>query len=254
MRILLLLLIGLLAAGPAGADPLYDLYAAGKYDEAIRAGVAAHSAPGYAIAARAVLADAVLRDAPCLDCLKRGEDFARQAVAADPTYPDGQIWLAVALGYEARITGMVQARLTNAPGQSKAALDAAIKSDPANPYAVSALGGWNIEIVHGGGAFLAKLFYGASETQALTLFDRAIRLAPGNVAVRYQIALSLIGFDAQKYRVRIESELQAAMRDTPNTIYEKALQGRAEDLLTLLRRGDADSFNLRVRKYQGYPQ
>jgi hypothetical protein len=251
------LLAGSLAALVLGtgarADPLYDLYAAGKYDEAIRAGTAAHSAPGYAIAARAVLADAVLRDTPCLECLKRGEAFARHAVAADPAYPDGQIWLAVSLGYESRLTGLVEARMRNAPGQSRAALDAAIKSDPANPYAVSALGGWHIEIVHAGGAFLASLIYGASEKQALVLFDRAIAVAPGNVAVRYQIALSLAGFDPQKYRARIEVELQAAMRDTPNSTYETALQGRAGDLLALLHTGNADNFAARVHKYQGSP-
>ena len=32
------------------------------------------------------------------------------------------------------------------------------------------------------------------------------------------------------------------------------MQGRAGDLLALLRRGDDDSFDARVRKYQGYPE
>ncbi len=36
--------------------------------------------------------------------------------------------------------------------------------------------------------------------EALALFDRAIKLAPGNVAVRYRIALSFLGFDGEKYR------------------------------------------------------
>lgn len=250
-----ILLVLLLAATPAlgAVDSLYAIYAGGKYDDAIAAGVAAHSAPGYAIAARAVLADAVLRDNPCLECLQRGEAFARQAVAADPKLPDGQIWLAVALGYQARITGALKARLRDSPGESKSALDAAIQSDPKNPFAVSALGGWNIEIVHGGGAFLARLIYGATEKEALALFDRADKLAPGNVAVRYQIGLSLAGFDKDKYRGRIESEFTAAIGNAPESVYEKALQSRAAELLALLRRGDADKFNAMMRKYQGYP-
>ena len=57
--------------------------------------------------------------------------------------------------------------------------------------------------MRGGGATLARFLYGASESEALSLFDRAARLAPDNVAVRYQIALSLAGFDAEKYRARI---------------------------------------------------
>jgi hypothetical protein len=232
---------------------LYNLYAGGRYDEAVRAGTAAHNAYGYAIAARAILADAVLREAPCLDCVRRGEDYARRAVAADPSLGDGQVWLAVSLGYEARITGLVMARLNDSPGQSKAALDAAIGSEPDNPYALAALGGWHIEIVRGGGAYLAGLLYGASEAQALSLFDRAAHVAPGNVAVRYQIALSLAGFDPDKYRSRIDSELAAALRDMAATKYEKAMQGRAADLQMLLKRGDDDALDARVRKYQGYP-
>ena len=245
----------LLCATPAmAADGLYPLYAAGKYEEAVKAGVAEGDAPGYAIAARAVLAEAVLAPSPCMPCLKRAEDFARKAVAADPTYADGQIWLAVALGYQARITGPVAARLHDAPGQSKAALEAAVKAAPDSPFAVSALGGWHIEVVRGGGAFLAGLLYGAKESTALGLFDRAVRLAPGNVAVRYQIGLSLSGFDAVKYRARIDSELQAAIKDSPASLYETAMQARAADLLALLRQGPADRFAAVLRKYQGYPE
>jgi hypothetical protein len=251
-RLLLALVLMATPALAANAD-LYALYAGGRYDEAIRGGNAARHAYGYAIAARAALADAVLRDAPCMECLKRGEGFARKAVAADPNLADGQIWLAVSLGYEARITGAVLARLRDAPGQSKAALDAAMKSESSNPYAVSALGGWHIEIVRGGGAYLARLLYGATEAQAITLFDRAVKIAPENVAVRYQIALSLAGFDPEKYHARIEGELTAALRNNPATTYEKAMQSRAGDLLTALRRDDRDGLDDKVRKYQGYP-
>ena len=244
----------LLTTSAAAADNLYPLYAAGKYEEAVKAGVAEADAPGYAIAARAVLAEAVLAPAPCMACLKRAEDFARKAVAADPANADGQVWLAVSLGYQARITGAVVARLHDAPGQSKAALEAAVKAAPDNPFAVSALGGWHIEVVRGGGAFMAGLLYGAKESTALSLFDRAVHLAPGNVAVRYQIGLSLSGFDPDKYRARIDSELQAATKAVPASLYEKAMQGRAGELLALLRAGAADKFAALVHKYQGYPE
>ena len=253
MRRLALLLMLLAPIGAAAADNgLYAIYASGDYPAAEQAGVAAHSAEGYAIAARAALAEGVLQ-APCLDCLKKAESFARQAVAIDPRYPDGQIWLAVSLGYQARIIGIVKARLENAPEQSKAALDAALQSDPKNPFAVSSLGGWHIEIVKGGGSLMARLLYGASESKALALFDQAVRLAPENVAVRYQIGLSLAGFDPDKYRARIQSEWSAAIRAAPGSVYEKAMQDRAAKMLPLLQRGDDSGFAALVRQYQGYP-
>ena len=251
-----LLLALLLLASPVHAattEEIFALYAKGDYEQAVKAGEAAKTAPGYAIAARAVLADAVLRDRPCMECLTRAETLARQAVAADPRHAFGQVWLAVALGYQSRITGVVRARLRDAPGQSKTALDAAVAADPRNPFAVSALGGWHIEIVRGGGAYLARLLYGATETEALALLDRAVKLAPANVAVHYQIALSLLGFDERKYRARIQGELRAAIAAEPATSYEKAMQARASELLGLVNRGATDALEAKVRIFQGYP-
>ncbi|HEY1878041.1 MAG TPA: hypothetical protein VGG66_11250 [Rhizomicrobium sp.] len=255
MRILLavLLLCASTAAQAATADDIFALYANGQYEQAAQAGEASHSAAGLAIAARAVLADEVLRDSPCLPCLERAEKLARAAIAADPRQAFAHVWLAVALGYQARVIGMVKARYRDYPAQSKASLDAAVAEDLKNAYAVSALGGWHIEIVRGGGAMLARLLYGATESDALGLFDRADRLAPGNVAVRYQVGLSLAGFNAAKYRDRITTELKAAVSGTAETAYEKKIQGRAQELLGLMTPGAQDEFDSLVRKYQGFP-
>lgn len=242
-----------LSAQAASDDEIFAVYARGDYEQAARLGEAARTAPALATAARAVLADDVLRDAPCLTCLERAEILARQAVAADPHYALGQVWLAVALGYQARIIGAVKARMKNMPAQSRAALEQAVTDEPANAFAVSALGGWHIEVVRGGGATLARLFYGAKESEAVNLFDRAAQLAPGNVAIRYQIALSLAGFNAAKYQARIVAELKAAVSDSPATAYEKRIQARAAELLGLANPAGHDAFQKRVRKYQGFP-
>lgn len=239
------------AAQAATTDDIFALYARGDYEAAARAGEAAHTAAGLAIAARAVLADDVLRDTPCMDCLQRAERLARAAVAADPRAAYGQVWLAVSLGYQARLLGIVKAKLRDMPAQSKAALDAAVADDAKNAYAVSALGGWHIEVVKGGGAFLARTIYGAREDEALALFDRAVKLAPDNVAVHYQIGLSLAGFDFKKYQTRIAAEFKAAVASPPRTAYEKKIRERAGELLSLM--DSRDAFDTRVRKYQGFP-
>ena len=248
LALLLLVPVGAAAVTP---DEVQALYVRGDYEQAARAGEASHTAAGLATAARAVLADEVLRDTPCLSCLQRAESMARQAIALDPHDAFAQVWLAVALGYESRILGMVKARLADTPAQSKAALDQAVKDEPGNAFAVSALGGWHIEVVRGGGSFLAGLAYGARESTALGLFDRAVKLAPDNVAVHYQIGLSLAGFDLDKYRARIAAEFKAAMTSPPRTAYEKKIQERASELLSLM--DSRQAFDAKVRKYQGFP-
>lgn len=244
----------MLLPGPAlAADPVSTLYVDGKYAEAQKAGEASGTAPALALAARAALADATLRDAPCMACLKRAEADARAAIAADPALSDPQVWLAASLGYQARIVGVLQARWHDLPEQAKLALDAAVQDDPKNPFAVSALGGWNIEVVRGGGAYLAQMLFGATEADGLALFDRAVKLAPGNVAVRYQIALALAGYNLDRYRARVADELEAAIRATPQTAYEKSIQGRAIELSALLKKNDRIGLDGRIHKFQGYP-
>ena len=243
----------LLMATPASADDLYSLYAAGKYDQAMRDGAAANNAYGYAIAARAALADAAMQPKPCMACLKRGEEFARRAVAADSKQADGHVWLAAALGLEGRIIGMIRARLSNMPHDAYANLLVALHDDPRNAYALAAMGAWNIEIVKAGGAFLARKIYDVTEEDGMAFLDRAVKSAPGNVAVRYQVGLLLAAYKPDAFRARITAELEAAIQDTPQTAYEKFIQGRAAELLALLKRGDADALASRVRFFQGYP-
>jgi hypothetical protein len=253
--LLALLLLMPPAAAQAAAmrsEDIFAVYARGDYEQAARLGEAARTAAGYAIGARAVLADDALRDTPCMECLRRAESLSRQAIAADPHYAFGHIWLAVALGYQSRLLGPIRSRLKDTPNQSKIALNLAWQADPTNAYAISALGGWNIEIVRAGGTFLARSVYGATEADGISLFDTAIQLAPDNVAVHYQIALSLAGFDPNKYRARIAAELRASISGVAQTAYEKKVQARAAELLGLLNPGAHDAFDLRVRKYQGF--
>ncbi|HEU0161385.1 MAG TPA: hypothetical protein VFQ69_03185 [Rhizomicrobium sp.] len=252
MRMALLALL-LLASPARAADAIFTLYAEGRYEQAIRAGEDSRSAHGLAIAARAALAEAMLRPQPCLSCLERAETLARAGIAANPAHADNHVWLAAALGHQARILGKVRAQVARMPNESRAALDAALRHAPDNAYAVSALGGWNIEIVRGGGAYLARTLYGASEQEGIALFDRALKLAPGNVAVHYQVALSLLGFDADKYRARIAAELKAAMASAAVTAYERRMQDRAGELLGLQAKGADEALQARVRQYQGYP-
>jgi tetratricopeptide (TPR) repeat protein len=246
-------LLALLLAAPPENSVLFPLYAQGRYEEAMRQGASTGTAAGFAIAARAAMADAMMKPAPCLECLKRGEDYARRAIAADKDAPDGHIWLAAALGYQARIVGLVRARLDNDPAQARENLETALKLQPDNAYALAALGGWNVEVVRAGGKFLGRKLYDASFEQALSYFERAVRAAPRNVAVRYQIALSLAGYDPTAHSGRVESELEATIHAAPETAYEKFVQTRAEELLALLKRGDHDAFDEKVHVYQGYP-
>lgn len=247
-------LLAFLAMPAVHAAPTpWDLYAAGRYADAMKAGAAAADAQGYLTATRAALADATTRPAPCLDCLRHAEALARKATAADPHLAEAHVYLAVAMGYEARVVGPVWARAHNYPGRAKDELDAALAIDPKSPWALGALGGWNIEIVRTGGDTLANWLYGATVDNGLAAFAAAFKAAPDNLSVRYQYALSLCGYDADRFGREIRDAFARIAKEKPATAYESLARARATELAGLLNKGDRDAFNARVRLYQGYP-
>jgi len=254
MKGLAVALLAFLAAPAFAASPTpWDLYVAGHYGEAMKAGTAAATAQGYLTATRAALADATTRPALCLDCLRHAEALARKATAADPHLADAHVYLAVAMGYEARVVGPVWARAHNYPGQAKDELDAALALDPKSPWALGALGGWNVEIVRTGGDYLANWLYGATVDKGLEAFAAAFKAAPDNLSVRYQYALSLSGYDADRFGHEIRDAFARIAKEKPATAYETVARARAAELAGLLAKGDRDAFNARVRLYQGYP-
>ena len=256
MRYILAFVILLAGAASAYAERSatdFQLYAEGKYDEAIKAGVAANDAVGFAVAARATLAEDASRDKPCLECLKRAEDYAHRAIAAGPKLPDGWVYLAFSLGLKAHIEGALVARLKGYPGQVKSALDAALAADPKNAWALAARGSWNIAVVRGGGKALARLFFGATLKNGMDDFAAAFNAAPDNIVVLYQYALTLSEYDPVHYHDYIAAALTHVVRTTADTAYERLMQKRAGELLELLRKGDRDAYAARVQKFEGYP-
>src|SRR5688572_1392898 len=98
----IVVLAAIVPARAADNAPAMALFEKGDYLAAVKAGAAEGTATSLTLAARATLADATLREAPCLECLQSAEALARRAIAADPNNMEGHIHLAVALGSQAR--------------------------------------------------------------------------------------------------------------------------------------------------------
>ena len=253
MKAALVLAFALVFAGAAQAATPFELYEQGKYDAAVAAGRAQNDAAGFAIAARSELAAEAMRATRCLDCIRRAQDDARNAIAADSGNADGHVFLAVALGREGRLLSSFTVLRKGYPSQARAELDAAIAADPKSAFAWSALGGWNIEIVHKGGDRVARMMYGASLADGMSAFDKAFALAPDNIGLRYQYALTLSAYDVDAYRVKIEDALARAQNGKANGVYEAFVQTRAKELRDALKKGDMDAYAALVARDQGNP-
>ena len=246
----------LLAASPARAeDQAAALYAAGKYDEAMKAGAAEATAPAL-LSPRAPRWPTPRRaTCPVLPVSGARKDFARHAVAADPALADGAVlarrcrW-ATRRGSSGRVH-RARAQLSR-PCEGRARRGARGRSEKS----LGARRAWRLECRnrprrrrHARQSVLRR----QRSTQGLDSFSRAFRAAPDNLALRYQYALSLSGYDPDRFRHEIDDAFARVARDMPQSAYERVVQKRAADLAALLKSGDRAAFAARVRKYQGYP-
>jgi tetratricopeptide (TPR) repeat protein len=237
----------------SAADTALSFYKAGQFAQAEAAGVAQNNSEGLAIAARAVLAEDMMRDQPCLDCLRHAEDLSRRAIAADPKVPEGHIYLAAAIGYESRIIGNLAAQSKGYANEAKRQLDAALASDPNDVWALAALGSWHIEIVRAAGPTLARWLFDARFASGQDYYSKAFAAEPDNLVIRYQYALALAAYNLADYQKNIEAELAHALACTSSSAYETFAKGRARELLDTLKRGDTAAVQRLVRRDQGYP-
>jgi hypothetical protein len=249
------LVLSMIATEPAHAaeSAAFSLFTKGEYLGAAEAAAAEGTADGFALAARATLADSTMRERPCLECLQRAEGYARQAIAVDRNNMEGHIHLAVALGYQARIIGPFRARFQAFPEQAKDAIDTALKLAPDNHWALSAAGGFNIEVVRSGGRFLGNLLYGATFENGVSYFHRAIEADPKNPLIKLQYALALTGYAFDARRTEILAVLDDCTRTPGDNVYEEAMRDRAARLLALLKQDKRQEFAQLARRYQGFP-
>jgi tetratricopeptide (TPR) repeat protein len=253
MKQLIIVTVLSFLASAALAETPFQLYEDGKFAESEKAALAVGDAAGYALAARADLAQEMMRPEPCRPCLEHAGELAQHAIDLDPKLPEGRIEFVVALGYQARLMGALEAQFKGFAEKARTNIEAAIAADPNNAWAWAALGGWNVEIAHDAGATLARWLYSASLKTGLDDFSKAFAAAPNNLVIRYQFALSLAACHEPVYRDAILEALSRAVAATPHGAYEGYAQKCAKELLEALKAGDMDTFDRLVRHDQGYP-
>jgi tetratricopeptide (TPR) repeat protein len=250
--ILILCIVG--APARAAENAALAMFEKGDYLAAAKAGATEGTASSLALAARATLADATLRDTPCMECLQNAEALARRAIAVDPNNMEGHIHLAVSLGYQARIIGPIRARFARFPEQAKEEIETALRLAPNSHWALSAAGGFNIEVVRAGGRFLGNLIYGATFENGVSYFHKAIASDPENPLIKLQYALALTGYAFDARRAEIVAVLDSSVRSKPGNVYEEAMRQRANRLLALLNENKVGEYLVLARRYQGFPE
>lgn len=240
---LLFALCGLQSAlAQPAADDLEQVFDSGAYGEVVRqVEAAAEQDPGaraLAIGARAqlMIARYYTPVEEQMQAIERGLALARRALAADPDSVEGHLQTAVALGLRARRTeSMADVR------EGRRHIRAALEREPGNPWALAALGGWHGEVVTRAGGFFAGLFFGASRTEALEYFRRALDLDPRNIPLQSGFGRMLLRLDRNDYESLAREHLKTALSIEPGNHFARLNQRLSRLILDALEaRDDAE--------------
>lgn len=242
-------------AALAGIPPNAEsAYTAGRFMDAAAFAEADGSAAALAFAARARIADAIMRDGPyCEPCLRSAETIAQTAIDRDPKHAEGYIQFALALGFRGRLIPLLEAKEQLLPEKGRAAIDTALKLAPHNAWALAARGAWNLEIVHRAGPVLADVTYGAGRNSGLNDFREALARDRNNLLLHFHFALTILALDMKGFRAEAAAALVAGERDTRADALSQFTRKRARELAGLLKTGTDKEIKALVRKFQGYP-
>jgi hypothetical protein len=225
------------AAGAAALDTAYDAYRIGNYGEAVALAKTGGSAEDFALAARAMNAQAYFDDGR--KSARRNADdagdLAEKAIELDPNLAEGYLQSAISLALKGARMSPIRAFLSGLAGKARDRIDAALELDPENPWALSTSGAWRIEVARRGGANL----YGADPENGREELLRARLLAPGNLTIAYECALRMLADGRPEWRVEALASLDAALAVEPATKFERDIKARAHEFKAAIKAGPA---------------
>ena len=178
----------------AGAQQAWRLFHQGKFAESVAAGLEAGGA-GITAAnkAQAIYANGVepkesAKIALFEEVMKRAEAQAK----AEPKNPNAHYLYAYAAGRYSQRISVAKALAQGYGGKIRAALEAALRLEPAHADAHIAMGAYHAEIIDKIGALVGGLTYGAKKDAGEEHFRKALKLAPDSPIACIEAANGLV--------------------------------------------------------------
>jgi hypothetical protein len=221
-------------------------YNDGKFIVAATVAESEGSPDALAFAARARIADAIMRDDLCFDCLVKAEATAQSAIARDPKLAEGYVQLAIAIGFRGRLVSTFDAQSEGLAEKGRAAIE--------RPNSTAEFAG------------RASSAAGIENRPSCRQHPRLRRLRrQRRTALRFRAALrsgslllhitmrSRSGSRRRSTRQKALETLQTGCKDPRTDALLAFTRERTDKLMKTLKAGSSDDIEALVRRYQGYP-
>ena len=228
-----------LPAIPAGAQTIEAAraaYAEGRFVEAGELGEALETSAGYALAANSLAIHgyyfAAEDEQP--ELFARAIRAADEAIRLDPDNPEGYFQSAHAVGREAQTVGVLEALNRGYARRTREAAEEALRLDPEMAEAHLTLGSWHAEIVNKMGGLVARATYRATRRNALDYYEKALELAPDEIAVYLEYANGLLLLGRNRNREQARELLLRGIDISPMDAYDRILHDLTVETLAAL--------------------
>lgn len=225
-----------------------SLFTSGDYAAAARVGLAGHEPGLLALAARALLTQAVVVGGNIEDLTAQAIGACQNALAIDPNHVEARLQWAVALSLIGARQSRLEALRSGIAQKGRGLVHEALTIDPRNPWAWALDGAWHFEVRRRGGPLGARLL-GASLAKGRRSFQNA-REARGAIdPVMYvQEAYALLGSDDRGDRDQARVLLEAALARAPADSLAIVMQSRAREMLGHLAKDEVGLARARFAK------
>jgi hypothetical protein len=229
LPVILLLLSASVGAAAGGLPRAEALYYAGEMRQAAEAARALGSADAYSLAAKASLVEAIYQaeDGERTALLHQAIHDANEALALDPQNVDARLHVAIALGHLAE-DDLVGAQMNGYVEEGKRLIDQALALAPTDPWAHGLLGMWHLQVVRHAGYALARSLYGADVQTGVAQCDKALTMAPQDLAIRFGCALSRLQADPDGVDWQALDELKLVGHMPAENAAETLVRAKAE--------------------------
>lgn len=204
----------------------------GRFIEAAELAESLKTSEGYALAAESLAIHGYhfAKDDEQQALFKRATKLGEEAVRLGPNNPDARLQLAHALGRYTQNIDISEVFYKGYPEKVREELEEAIRIKPDMAAAHFSLGAWHAQARHSGG-IMAGILYGASAEDALTHFERAFELAPGDKPTLYRYAHGILLLDRNSNYEQARDLLTQAVEVPSKDAYDRIIHELAVELL-----------------------
>ena len=245
----LLILFSFLLAAPAWANSAAEvrgLIAAGDYETARVTAESLETAEGYALAAESLSAQILLGEVDKLNKQsKEARDLAEKALALDAENYNAKLQYALSDGFVTRTSNNITAWRKKLPMKTLGRIETFRQAYPEDPRGIALEAAWHMGVVRKAGEKNGGKWFGASLGEGERLYAEAMRLAPNDILIETNYALSLLVLDVERYGPQVQPILEAVATMPANDDLYRKVQSKAAKVLAAY--GD----DRKVKKFAG---